>query len=146
MAEKVKTEYQGKQELTRTNKHNYKLSEGDKADIIVSYFLNKSKQNVNTICDRYHISRKTLYDVLNDKRNDKIINECITETKQNFTKRVNLTIDKALNRINQALDNQEDINLSQLSTALGILYDKSRLESNLSTNNTSINVNVKVER
>ena len=70
----------------------------------------------------------------------------ITEAKPEFTKRVNEIIEKLLNRIDYEIENGDKITLSQLSTTLGILYDKSRLENNLSNTNNSININIKVEK
>ena len=76
----------------------------------------------------------------------KDIEKSITEAKPEFTKRVNEIIEKLLNRIDYEIENGDKITLSQLSTTLGILYDKSRLENNLSTSNNSININIKVEK
>jgi hypothetical protein len=49
-------------------------------------------------------------------------------------------------RMEKQLQEDDKITLSQLSTTLGIMYDKSRLENNLSTSNNSININIKVEK
>jgi hypothetical protein len=61
-----------------------------------------------------------------------------------FTKKSELIINKALNKINNNID-AGDINNRDLITITGILYDKTRLEQNLSTSNNSIQINIKVE-
>ena len=38
-----------------------------------------------------------------------------------------------------------DVNTKDLVTAIGVLYDKNRLENNQSTSNNSININIKIE-
>lgn len=130
-------------------KHNYKLTEEDKKNIVLEYTLNRSKTTANSICKKYSISRKTMYTVLNSfnqKEKNAIVDESIKEYKQNFTKKSHAIINKALEKINEKLEKDaENVNLNQLSTTIGILYDKTRLEDNLSTSNNSININIKIE-
>jgi len=128
-------------------KHNYKLTDEDKHNIILEYYLNRSKKNIERIASNYNITRQTVYAVLNQytqKEKNEIINKSITEYKQNFTRKSHAIINKALEKISDKLDDENN-NLSQLSTTIGILYDKTRLEDNLSTSNNSININIKIE-
>ena len=131
-------------------KHNYKLTLEDKKLILLEYTLNRTNENISSICDKFGISKRTLYDVIHsfDKAStDLIVNESIKEYKRNFTKKANNIIEKALNKIdNQLNDEDEKINISQLSTMLGILYDKTRLEDNLSTSNNSFNININIDK
>ena len=129
----------------KKSKHNYKLSEEDRKTIILEYYLNKNKHNVDVLLDRYNISRRTLYNILKNKKYEEEVNRYITESKQNFAKKTTLIIDKAINKINEKIDNEE-VNAKDLITITGILYDKNRLENNLSTSNNSININIKVEK
>ena len=129
-------------------KHNYKLSDEDKHNIVLEYTLNKNKTTIDNICKKYEISPKTMYTILNQynqKEKNEIVENSIKEYKKNFTKTANLIINKALNKINNQLESDKDINLNQLSTTIGILYDKTRLEDNLSTSNNSININIKID-
>ena len=134
---------------TSNNKHNYKLTSLDKKDILTNYVLDKSTNNVLTICNKYNISRRTLYDIVNkatEEEKNEIINQSIKEFRDNFTKKSVLIIEKMLDRISNQLDNtDEKIQLSQLMTSLGIIYDKLRLNENQSTSNTSLNINIKIE-
>ena len=122
-----------------------KLSEEQRQDIITSYKLDNSKNNIAKICKDYDITKQYIFKLAKSEA-AKDIEKSITEAKPEFTKRVNEIIEKLLNRIDYEIENGDKITLSQLSTTLGILYDKSRLENNLSTSNNSININIKVEK
>lgn len=122
-----------------------KLSDEQRRDIITKYKLDNSKSNINKICNDYGITRQYIFKLAKSDIG-KEIEQNINEIKPEFTKRVNEIIDKILKRIDYELENGDKITLSQLSTTLGILYDKSRLENNLSTSNNAININIKVEK
>jgi hypothetical protein len=126
-------------------KHNYKLTSDDKKTITLDYYLNRTNTNINNICDKYSISKRTLYNIVNDDKYKKELNEYITASKNNFTKKTTILIDKALNNLNDKITSGE-ASAKDLITAVGVLYDKNRLENNLSTNNSSININIKVEK
>ena len=51
-----------------------------------------------------------------------------------------------MDRIEKEILNGDKVTLSQLSTTLGILYDKSRLENNLSTSNNEVKISIKIEK
>ena len=129
-------------------KHNYKLSEEDKQNIVLEYTLNRTKTTIQAMCNKYSISEQTIYNVLNSynqKQKNDIVEKSINEYRKNFSKQAHNIINKAFTRLNEKLDNEENINLNQLSTTIGILYDKTRLEDNLSTSNNSININIKID-
>lgn len=135
-----------KQEIIKASKtkHNYKLTQEDIKQIMLYYYLDNRKQTRQEILDKYNISKQTYYNIIKDKKNIELINKDINEARQNFTKKSEIIIDKALNTINKNIDNG-DINNKDLITITGILYDKTRLENNLSTSNNSININIKIE-
>ncbi len=141
----MKKEITTKQEIVKSTKHNYKLSEEDKKTIILEYYLNKNKKNIEYILNKYNISRTTLYDILKNKKYKNEIDNYITECKQNFTKKTTIIIDKAINQLNEKIQ-EGDANIKDLTTTIGILYDKNRLENNLSTSNNAISINIKVEK
>lgn len=122
-----------------------KLNEKQRKDIILSYKLDNSKENIAKICSDYNITRQYIFKLAKSDRG-KEIETSIIESKDKFTKRVDGIIEKILDRIEYEIDSGEKVTLSQLSTTLGILYDKSRLENNLSTSNNLININIKVEK
>lgn len=132
----------------KSSKHNYKLTTEDKKAILLEYTLNKTNTNIMSICKKYDISKRTLYDIVHkftSQETDLIVNESIKRYKRNFTKKANNIINKALDRIDNQLDN-DNVNISQLSTTIGILYDKTRLEDNLSTSNNSFNININIDK
>lgn len=126
-------------------KHNYKLSDEDKQQIIVEYYLNRRKENVQDLCRRFDISDRTLYSLVKSDKGKEILEQHITESKKNFSKKLDIILDKAINGLNERLE-EEDIKALDYAKILGITYDKSRLENNLSTSNNSININIKVEK
>lgn len=132
------------QGLAKTNKHNYKLSQEDKQQITLEYYLNRKKENIEDLCNRYNVSKQTIYNIIRDKKNQKQLNEYITESRNNFTKKASILIDKAIDRLNDKIEGEE-VNAKDLVTTIGVLYDKNRLENNQSTSNNSININIKIE-
>ena len=126
------------------NKQCYKLTKEDKKDILLSYKLDNSKENIQALCNKYNITRQTIWNI--SKSKDQEIEKSIIEYQQSFTKKANKIIDALLDRVwEQATNKDEKIQLSQIVTSIGILYDKTRLNENLSTNNTSLNINIKIE-
>lgn len=132
-----------------TKKHNYKLSKDDKKAILLEYELNHNKENILAICNKYSISKRCLYDLVNKttpENKQEIVENSITDYKDNFTKRANEIIALMLDRLyNEVKNNDNKITIAQLTTSLGILYDKMRLNDNQSTSNQSININIKIE-
>lgn len=126
-------------------KHNYKLSDEDKQQIIVEYYLNRRKENVSDLCRRFDISDRTLYSLVKSDKGKEILEQHIIRSKKNFGKKLDLILDKAINGLNERLE-EEDIKALDYAKILGITYDKSRLENNLSTSNNAININIKVEK
>lgn len=123
-----------------TGKRKDKLSDTDKQAILLEYDLNHTNENIKAICDNYKITRQTIYNLIKQNEDNSII-----DYKSNFTKKANVIIAKMLNRIESSIDSDDKIQLSQLVTSLGILYDKMRLNDNQSTSNSSININIKID-
>ena len=122
-----------------------KLTEEQRQDIITSYKLDNSKTNISKLCNDYNITKQYIFKLAkSDAAKD--IEKSITDSKSQFTKRIDNILVKILDRIEAEVLEGDKITLSQLSTTLGILYDKSRLESNLSTENKAININIKIEK
>lgn len=137
---------EGKTTKKRTlTKYNNKLTEEDKRDIMLYYYLDNTKQTRQDILDKYNISESYYYRLIKDKKNIQLIEKDITENKQKFSKKTEIIINKILNKVNDKVD-KDDATMKDLITTFGILYDKNRLEQNLSTSNNSININLKIER
>lgn len=122
-----------------------KLNEEQRKEIITSCKLDSSKDNIKNIANKYNITTRYIYKLLKSDLSQEV-EKSITNNSSEFTKRCNEIIRIAMDRIENEIVNGDKVTLSQLSTTLGILYDKSRLENNLSTSNSSININIKVEK
>lgn len=122
-----------------------KLSDEQKKDLILDYTLDNSKKNAKRLIDKYGISERRLYQIIKENKS-KEIEQSIKDNSSDFSKRANKIIQMVFDRLEKQLLEDDKATLSQLSTTLGILYDKSRLENNLSTSNNSININIKVEK
>lgn len=122
-----------------------KLSEDQRKDILLQYKLDNSKNNIAKICKDYNITKQTIFNIAKSDITQEI-EQSITDNSSNFTKRAEKIIQMVFDRIEKEIQEGDKITLSQLSTTLGILYDKSRLENNLSTSNNAININIKVEK
>lgn len=122
-----------------------KLTKEQTQDLILDYTLDNSKKNAKRLIDKYGISERRLYQIIKDNKS-KEIEQSITDNASDFSKRANKIIQMVFDRLEKQLQEDDKATLSQLSTTLGILYDKSRLENNLSTSNNSININIKVEK
>lgn len=122
-----------------------KLTQKQREDIILSYKLDNSKSNIQSICNKYNITKQYIFKLAKKNTNSEI-EKSINESKSEFTKRANVIIKQILDRIEQEVLEGDKITLSQLSTTLGILYDKSRLEEGQSTSNQAINININIEK
>lgn len=126
------------------NKKCYKLTKQDKKEIALAYKLDNSKENIQALCNKYNITRQTIWNI--SKNKDQDIEKSIKEYQESFTKKANKIIDALLDRVyEQAANKEEKIQLSQIVTSIGILYDKTRLNENLSTSNNSIKIDIKIE-
>lgn len=120
-----------------------KLTEEQRQEIITSCSFNMSKDHINKLASEYDITPRYVYKMLKQHKEREL--SSIDNNNNEFTKKANKIIMLALARIENEIEQSDKITLQQLSTTLGILYDKSRLESNLSTENKSININIKIE-
>lgn len=118
-----------------------KLTKENEKEILLSYKLDKSETNIQRLCKEYNVTRKSIYNCINRVKND----NSITEYKRNYTEKLDKIIEKALERLTKQVE-KEDIKAKDLTTIIGILYDKIRLEEGLSTENKAIQINIKVEK
>lgn len=127
-------------------RHNYKISKFDEKDICINYLLSKNSREA--MLKKYNISKRAYYDIINKNKENgfKLIDKDITELRQNFTKQTTLLMNKAIDKLNKQLESDDNVNLSQLATVLGILYDKEALELGKSTSNQAFNINIKIDK
>ena len=134
--------------MINKDKINHKLTQADKKDIITQYMLDNSIENQELLCNKYNITRQTIWKLsktISEDKKQELVNESIKDMQRLFTKKSSIILNRLLDRINQELNNQDKIQLNQLTTSYGILYDKMRLNENLSTSNNSIKIDIKIE-
>ena len=122
-----------------------KITKEQRKELVLEYRVDNSKTNIKRLADKYNITTRRLFQIVKEDKNKEIVQN-ITESKDYFTKRANEIIKLAMDRIEQEILNGDKVSLSQLSTTLGILYDKSRLENNLSTSNNEVKISIKIEK
>lgn len=126
-------------------KYNYKLSPADKCEIYMEYLMNGPRA-LEVMKQKHGISKAMFYRLVKDPKNKELFDGCIDKLNSQFANKCSILIDKALKRIDKDLDDKnKEINLTQLATLTGILYDKSRLDRGMSTENKSVNVNIKID-
>ena len=133
----------------KTRKKYHKLTEQEQKEILNLYMISNSKKSIAKIVHDYDITEQQIFNIVKKAKENKLSvkgEQSIIEQNTDFSKRVEELIEMTLGRIEKELQEGEKITLSQLSTTLGILYDKSRLEKNLSTSNQDICINIKVEK
>lgn len=121
--------------------HLRKLNEEQRKQIVISHYLDNSNTNIEYLMKEYNISKQGLYNVINSKESKNYI----TEYKPNLTKKFDKIIENALKKLDAKVL-EEDIKPLELTKIIGILYDKSRLESGLSTENKAISININIEK
>ena len=123
-----------------------KLSPEDKKNIVALYYLNRSDQSVQDIAKKYNITRRYVYKLIKQKENDPETKKYIIQSTQEFTKKNKIIMQQIQDAMLEKLKVDPDaVSFQQLATSYGILYDKTRLEENLSTSNNSVNISIKIE-
>ena len=123
-----------------------KLSPEDKKNIVALYYLNRSDQSVQEIAKKYNITRRYVYKLIKQKENDPETKKYIIQTTQEFTKKNKIIMQQIQDAMLEKLKIDPDaVSFQQLATSYGILYDKTRLEENLSTSNNSVSISIKIE-
>lgn len=130
------------------NKYTHKLSNEDVKEIALSYYLNRSTANVEMLSKKYDVSKQYIYKLVKQDKTKELVRNSITSNESLFSKKMNNIINKTLDKLENKLeeDNFKKVNYKDVAIMLGTLYDKSRLEDNLSTENKAIEINIKIEK
>ena len=127
------------------------MAKGKKTDnetiykIMVSMF---STNNFSETGRQLGIATTTVEKIYKENKEKPEFVKLCNKKKEEFADRASTIIDKALKRLEEALDDKEDrIPVNNLSTVIGTLYDKRALAKGESTSNTelSIKMDEKVE-
>lgn len=130
------------------NKTTHKLSNEDVKEIALSYYLNRSTANVEMLSKKYDVSKQYIYKLVKQDKTKELVKNSITSNESLFSKKMNNIINKTLDKLEGKLDddNFKRVNYKDVAIMLGTLYDKARLEDNLSTENKAIEINIKIEK
>lgn len=98
--------------------------------------------NFTDVSNELDVPESTVRDIVNNNKDKPEFAELRDKTRRKFSKDFERIIDKAIKRLDREIDEQDKIPVSQLSTVVGTLYDKNRLENNESTENTNQTINI----
>ena len=107
--------------------------------IMQLYFIT---DNMNEVSRSLNIPYTTVFDTIKRNQDKEEFVKLRQETRKQFSNKATRIIDKALNRIDKELDEQDTIPVNQLSTVIGTLFDKVRLDKGESTENTNQTINI----
>lgn len=106
--------------------------------IMISMF---STNNFSETGRQLGIPQRTVEKIYKENKNKQEFTKLCEEKKDEFAKKASRIIDKALNRLEKVLDDEEEkIPVNNLSTVIGTLYDKRNLAEGKSTVNTELNI------
>lgn len=120
------------------------MAKGKKTDnetiykIMVSVF---STGNFSETSRQLDVPVGTVEDIYKRNINKEEFVKLRKEKTEEFADKASIIIDKALKRLEEALDDKEDkIPVNNLSTVIGTLYDKRALAKGESTSNTELTI------
>lgn len=108
-------------------------------EIMVSYF---ALNNYAEVSRKLEVPLTTVYDTVERNKDKPEFKKLRNEINEQFSVKATRLIDKALNRIDTELDNPDKIPVNQLSTVVGTLFDKVRLDKGESTENTKQTITI----
>jgi hypothetical protein len=121
------------------------MAKGKKTDtelvyeIMVSYF---ALNNYAEVSRKLEVPLTTVYDTVERNKDKPEFEKLRNEINEQFSVKATRLIDKALNRIDTELDSPDKIPVNQLSTVVGTLFDKVRLDKGESTENTKQTITI----
>ena len=121
------------------------MARGKKTDtetiykIMQCYFM---YGNFSDVASELNVPESTVRDIVHNNKDNPDFTELRDKTRRKFSKDFERIISKAMNRLDREIDEQERIPVSQLSTVVGTLYDKNRLEHGESTENTNNTIQI----
>ena len=112
--------------------------------VMVTYFMTRSYSATARELD---MPRTTVEGLVKAHINDEEFVKLWQEKKEKFSTLADVMIYKAMDRLDGELENQKTIPIYQLTTAIGTLYDKKRIENigAVETVRPSLNINIVAE-
>ncbi len=120
------------------------MAKGKKTDNDTIYKIMVSMFNTKNFAEtgkQLNIPATTVEKIFKENKDKPEFVELCAQKKDEFAETATRIINKALNRLEKALDNEKErIPVNNLSTMIGTLYDKRALSKGESTSNTDINI------
>lgn len=107
------------------------------------YFVYGNHQRVAT---ELNMPLTTVIDLVNKNKDKPEFVELRSKTRRKFSDDFEEIIDLAITRLKTEIAVQEKIPVSQLSTVIGTVYDKNRLENDQSTDNTEQTIKIEFSK
>lgn len=124
------------------------MAKGKKTDnetiykVMLSVF---STGNYSETARQLNVPQKTVENIYKKNIEKEEFAKLREQKKDEFAEKASRIIDKALNRLENALDDKDEkIPVNNLSTVIGTLYDKRNLAEGKSTENTKLDINITV--
>lgn len=106
--------------------------------IMTSWAVTK---NYKETADNLGIAVSTVKKIVDEHRNDDKFEKLCKQKEREFSQRADAIINKALDRLERSIDDEEkDIPINHLTTAIGTLFDKKALSEGNSTENVKVEV------
>lgn len=117
---------------------------GKKTDTETIYKIMLSMFSTNNFTETarlLNLPATTVEKIYKENKDKQEFVELCAKKQEEFTKKADRIINKALDRLEKELDNKDNnIAVNQLSTVIGTMYDKRALAKGESTANTDINI------
>lgn len=107
--------------------------------IMSSYF---TTNNYTETSRQLNIPLNTVYDIVDRNITKPEFVELQNKTRRKYSKDFEEILDLAITRLKTEIAVQDKIPVSQLSTVIGTVYDKNRLENDESTENTNQTIKI----
>lgn len=125
------------------------MAKGKKTDNETIYKIMLSMFSTNNFAEtarQLNLPATTVEKIYKDNKDKEEFVELCAKKRDDFVKKANRIIDKAMNRLEQTLDDKEErLAINNLSTVIGTLVDKRNLAEGKATTNTDINIKINKE-
>jgi hypothetical protein len=121
------------------------MARGKKTDTEVIYQVMQlwyTYGNSQAVGRELNMPDSTVRDIVNKYKDDPEFLELRDKTRKKFSKDFEEILDLAITRLKTEIAVQDKIPVSQLSTVIGTVYDKNRLEQGESTENTNQTIKI----
>ena len=112
--------------------------------VMTSYAITN---NFNETARNLNMAVATVKNIVDDNKDAEEFKKLRTEKENEFAEKASRIIDKLLERIeNEVLDEEKEIPLNHLTTAMGTLYDKRALSKGEMTQNVGVATNLSLDK